>query len=136
MNSSIIRMAAGFCVLFSLAASRTSAAEPVSIQIAMPALTCNKAGQEHNECILSGTFRARGPEGLNGPLRYYCDIKYTYVAAGSASQAIRFNGRVLHHGEVTIEKGRAERNLAEQLTLKMSSRAHQVELAEIGCEKE
>lgn len=136
MNTHIARMAAGFTAALTLAASPLLAAEPVSIQVAMPTLTCNKEAQEHNECVLSGTIRARGPETMNGPLRYYCDIRYTYVAAGSEHQAIRFNGRVIHHGELTLEKGRTQRELAEQLTLKLSSRARLIEVAEIGCERE
>ena len=136
MNTRIARMAAGLTTVLTLAAGPLIAAEPVSIQVAMPSLVCGKGILEPNECVLSGTIRARGPETMNGPLRYYCDIKYTYVAAGSENQAIRFNGRVLHHGELTLEKGRAQRELAEQLTLKLSSHARQIEVAEIGCERE
>ncbi len=136
MITRIIPVAAGLIMTLTLAASPLLAAEPVSIQVSMPSLTCNKEGMEPNGCILSGTLRARGPETLNGPLRYYCDIKYTYIAAGSESQAIRFNGRALHHGELTLVNGKANRELAEQLILKLSSHARQVEIAEIGCERE
>ncbi len=136
MKRKVTQLAAGFGALLSFSVSPLYAAEQVFIQVAMPTLTCGKAGAEPNDCVLSGTLRARGPENLNGPLRYYCDIKYSYVAADNENQAIRFNGRILHHGELTLSKGRAQRELAEPLTLKLSSRAHRVEIAEIGCERE
>lgn len=136
MIARIIRTAAGFVMSLTLAASPLLAAEPVSIQVSMPSLACGKGTQEPNECILSGTLRARGAETLNGPLRFYCDIRYTYVAAGSENQAIRFNGRILHHGELTLKQGKTQQELAEQLTLKLSSHARLVEVAEIGCERE
>lgn len=90
---------------------------------------------EPNECILNGTMQLRGAERLNGPVRYFCGIRYSYVAAGSANQAIRFTGRVMFHGEEKLVKGRARLELAEKLTLKLSNQARQVEVAEIGCEQ-
>lgn len=102
----------------------------------MPTLTCGKDGLEQNECILNGIIRLRGADNLNSPVRYYCDVRYSYVAAGNESQAIRFNGRVLFHGEEKLVQGRAKRGLAEKLTLKLSSNARQIEVAEIGCERE
>lgn len=102
----------------------------------MPSLTCGKDGLEPHECILNGTMRLRGADNLNGPIRYYCDVRYNYVAAGNESQAIRFNGRTLFHGEETLVQGRAKRELAEKLILKLSSNARQIEVAEIGCERE
>lgn len=112
------------------------AADPITIRISMPTLTCNKGVLEPNECILNGTLRARGPESLNGPVRYYCDLKYTYVAAGNAQQAIRFSGRTLFHGEVQLKEGRATEELSRPLTLKLSNQPRQVEVADIGCEQE
>ncbi len=112
------------------------AADPVTIRVAMPTLTCNKGVLEHNECILNGTLRVRGPESLNGPLRYYCDMKYTYVAAGNAQQAIRFSGRTLFHGEVQLKEGRVTEELSRPLPLKLSNQPRQVEVADIGCELE
>ena len=112
------------------------AADPVTIRVAMPTLVCNTGVLEHNECILNGTLRVRGPESLNGPVRYYCDLKYTYVAAGNAQQAIRFSGRTLFHGEVQLKEGRATEELSRPLALKLSNQPRQVEVADIGCEQE
>ena len=123
-------------VLLLLSAAPVLAIEPVSIQVAMPTLTCGKDGLEQNECILNGIMRLRGADNLNGPVRYYCDIRYSYVAAGNESQAIRFNGGVLFRGEEKLVQGRARRELAEKLTLKLSSQARQIEVAEISCERE
>ena len=136
MTQQILQLAAVFGVILTLAPSPLNAAEPVSIQVAMPSLTCGKDGMEPNECILNGTMRLRGADNLNGPVRYYCDVRYSYVAAGNESQAIRFSGRVLFHGEEKLVQGRARRELAEKLTLKLSSQARQIEVAEIGCERE
>lgn len=123
-------------ILFILTAPSVRAEEPVTIRVNMPTLTCNKGVLEPNECILNGTMRVRGPETLNGPIRYYCDMRYTYIAAGNESQAIRFSGRVLYHREITLVKGRAQQELTEPLTLQLTSQARQVEVAEIGCERE
>ena len=136
MTLQIFQTAAAVSILLTLSASPLLATEPVSIQVAMPSLTCGKDGVEPNECILNGTMRLRGADNLNGPVRYYCDVRYSYVAAGNESQAIRFNGRVLFHGEEKLVQGRAKRELAEKLTLKLSSNARQIEVAEIGCERE
>ena len=136
MISIIARYTAVVSALIAITTTMVLAAEPVSIQVAMPALTCGKDGLEQNECILNGTMRLRGADNLNGPVRYYCDVRYSYVAAGNESQAIRFNGRVLFHGEEKLIQGRAKRELAEKLTLKLSSSARQIEVAEIGCERE
>lgn len=135
MTIRILQISAVFSVFLTLSAPLL-AAEPVSIQVGMPSLTCGKDGVELNECILNGTIRLRGADDLNGPVRYYCDVRYSYVAAGNESQAIRFNGRVLFHGEEKLVQGRAKRELAEKLTLKLSSSARQIEVAEIGCERE
>lgn len=123
-------------IILTLSASPLLAIEPISIQVAMPALTCGKDGLEQNECILNGTMRLRGSDNLNGPIRYYCDVRYSYVAAGNESQAIRFNGRVLFHGEEKLVQGRAKSELAKKLMLNLSSNARQIEVAEIGCERE
>ena len=136
MTRLITRYAVTAGALLIISASPLLAAEPVSIQVAMPTLTCGKDGLEQNECILNGTMRLRGADSLNGPVRYYCDIRYSYVAAGNESQAIRFNGRVLFRGEEKLVQGRAKRELVEKLTLKLSSQARQIEVAEIGCERE
>ncbi len=119
-----------------LAASPSFANEQISIQVSMPSLVCGKGVLEHDQCILSGTMRLRGPENINGPIRYFCTMRYSYVAAGSENQAIRFNGRVIFHGESILEKGQARRELSEQLTLKLTKKARQVEVDEIGCEPE
>ena len=123
-------------MLLSQLATPLIAAEPLSIQVTMPALACGKDGLEPNECILHGTLKLRGAETLNGSVRYYCDIRYSYVAAENANQAIKFNGRIIHHGEASAVLGRAQKELAEPLTLKLSSHARQIEIAEIGCEQE
>ncbi len=136
MTRYISRHAVTAVVLLILTATTAAAIEPVSIQVAMPTLTCGKDGLEPNECILNGTIRLRGADNLTGPVRYYCDVRYHYTAAGNESQAIRFNGRVLFHGEEKLVQGRAKRELAEKLTLKLSSNARQIEVAEIGCERE
>lgn len=136
MTQQSSQLAAVFGLLLALTASPLIAAEPVSIQVAMPSLTCGKDGLEPNECILNGMMRLRGAESLNGPLRYFCDVRYSYIAAGNESQAIRFTGRVLFHGEEKLVQGRAKRELAEKLTLKLSSNARQIEVSEIGCERE
>lgn len=128
--------AAGLLGTLLVSAQPAQAADPVTIRITMPTLTCNKGVLEPNECILNGTLRVRGPENLNGPLRYYCDLKYTYVAAGNAQQAIRFSGRTLFHGEVQLNEGRATEELTRPLTLKLSNQPRQVEVADIGCEQE
>jgi len=83
------------------------ALDQITINVLMPDLTCGKGEQLPNECTLSGRLSARGPQSLNGPVNYYCDLRYTYVAAGSQQQEIRFNGRVIHHGEITLVNGRA-----------------------------
>ncbi len=119
-----------------LTATPLLASDQLNIQVSMPTLNCGKGLLEPNECILGGTMKARGSESLNGSVRYYCDIRYTYIAAGSENQAIRFNGRVVHHGEITLVNGRAQKELIEKLTLKLTSHAKQIEVSEIGCEKE
>lgn len=136
MTALFPRIAAAVGTFLTFTATPLWAAEQVSIQVKMPALVCNKGVLEHNECILSGTMQTRGPEILNGPLRYYCVIRYSYVAAGSESQAIRFNGQVLHHGELTMVKGKGNKELAEQVVLKLSRHARQIEISEMGCERE
>lgn len=136
MTAGLSRIAAAVGLLLTLGGTPLQAAEPVSIQVKMPLLTCNKGILEHNECILTGTMRARGPETLNGPLRYYCVIRYAYVAAGNESQAIRFNGQLVHHGELTMVQGKGNKELSEQLVLSLSSRASQMDITDIGCERE
>jgi hypothetical protein len=136
MKTGVIQVVTGLGFLLTLVSTPLLAAEPVSIQVSMPTLTCGKGELAPDECILNGTMRLRGAENLNGPIRYYCDVRYSYVAAGNESQAIRFNGRVIHHGEATLIQGRAQKELMEKLTIKLSSHARQIEVAEIGCERE
>lgn len=136
VKTAITRLTTALGIFLALSATPLLAAEPVSIQVSMPSLTCGKDGLAPEECILNGTMRLRAAETLNGPVRYYCDVRYTYVAAGNESQAIRFNGRIIHHGEATLTNGRAQKELAAPLTLKLSERARQIEVAEIGCERE
>lgn len=118
------------------AGSTAPAAEPLSIRIAMPALVCNKGVLEPNECILNGILRARGPESLNGPQPFYCDLRYSYVAAGSEQQAIRFIDRTLFHGSVALRQGRGTQDMTQPLTLKLSGQARQIEVLELSCEPE
>jgi hypothetical protein len=136
MKAAITRLTTALGIFLTLAVTPLWAAESVNIQVSMPTLTCGKGDLAPEECILNGTMRLRGAETLNGPVRYYCDIRYTYVAAGNESQAIRFNGRIIYHGEATLTKGRAQQELAAPLTLKLSNQARQIEVAEIGCERE
>lgn len=110
------------------------AAPQVYVQVNMPTLTCNKGLLEQNECILSGIIRVNGPADLDGPLKYFCDIRYSYVAAGSSNQSIRFNGRAIHHSEIVVENGKARLELAEKVALKLSENPRQVDVVEIGCE--
>lgn len=117
-----------------LSASETvHALDQVNFNVVMPDLTCGKGEQLPNECIVSGRMSARGPQTLNGPVTYYCDIRYTYVAAGSESQEIRFNGRVMLHGELTVTNGRGSQMLEAPVTISLSQKARRIELAEIGC---
>lgn len=109
------------------------ATDQITINVAMPDLTCGKGEQLPNECILSGRLSARGPETVNGVVKYYCDLRYTYVAAGNEQQEIRFNGRVLHHGEITLTQGRARTILETPITITLSEKARRIELAELAC---
>lgn len=126
---------AGFFLTLSTS-SPLLAADPVNIQISMPSLSCGKGGMAPDECILNGTMRLRGAETLNGPIRYFCSIRYNFIAAGNEKQAIRFSERVIYHGEAKLEKGRGRKELAEPLTLKLSQQARQIEITEIDCERE
>lgn len=109
------------------------ALDQITINVLMPDLTCGKGEQLPNECTLSGRLSARGPQSLNKPVNYYCDLRYTYVAAGSQQQEIRFNGRVIHHGEITLTGGRAQQSLETPVTITLSQKASRIELAEIAC---
>lgn len=109
------------------------ALDQITINVLMPDLTCGKGEQLPNECTLSGRLSARGPQSLNGPVNYYCDLRYTYVAAGSQQQEIRFNGRVIHHGEITLVNGRARQPLETPVTITLSQKASRIELTEIAC---
>ncbi len=110
------------------------AAPQAYIQVNMPTLICNKGLLEQNECILSGIIRVNGPAELNGPLKYFCNIRYSYVAASSSSQSIRFTGHAIYHSEVIVENGRAMYELTEKVELKLSENPRQVDVTEIGCE--
>ena len=110
-----------------------SALDQISINVALPNLTCGKDNQQPNECTLSGIVAARGPNTLNGPIKYHCDIRYTFVAAGSDQQEIRFPGRTLHHGELVMTNGRARVPLEVPVTITLSPEARRVELAELAC---
>lgn len=110
-----------------------AARDEITFNVAMPDLSCGKGEQQPNECTLSGRLSARGPQTLNGPVKYYCDLRYTYVAAGSAQQEIRFSGRVLHHGEITLANGRAQSTLEVPVSITLSQKALRVELADIAC---
>lgn len=109
------------------------ALDQITINVLMPDLTCGKGEQLPNECTLSGRLSARGPQTLQGPVKYYCDLRYTYVAAGSQQQEIRFNGRVIHHGEITLIDGRARQQLESPVTITLGQQARRIELAEIAC---
>lgn len=112
------------------------ALDQVNFNVVMPDLTCGKGEQLPNECTVSGRMSARGPQTLNGPVRYYCDIRYTYVAAGSENQEIRFNGRVMLHSELTVTNGRGSQMLEAPVTINLSQKARRIELAEISCYQE
>lgn len=116
-----------------LAPVGVQATDQITINVAMPDLTCGKGEQLPNECILSGRMSVRGPETLSGTVKYYCDLRYSYVAAGSEQQEIRFNGRVLHHGEVTLTRGRAKTMLETPITITLSEKARRIELADLAC---
>lgn len=121
------------CAAIFMVTGTASALDPINVNLIMPDLTCGKGEQQPNECILSGRIAVRGPQTMNGPFKYYCDLRYTYVAAGSEQQEIRFNGRVLHHGEVTLTNGRARVVLETPVTITLSQKARRIELAEIAC---
>lgn len=110
-----------------------SAWDQISINVALPNLICGKDNQPQNECTLSGILVAHGPRTLTGPVKYHCDIRYTFVAAGSEQQEIRFPGRALHHGELVLTNGRARISLEVPVTLTLSPEAHQIELADLAC---
>lgn len=110
-----------------------TALDQISLNLLMPDLTCGKGEQLPNECTLSGRLSARGPQSLQGPLKYYCDLRYNFIAAGSEQQAIRFNGRVIHHGEITLVNGRARQPLETPVTITLSQKASRIELTEIAC---
>lgn len=130
----IIRLFFIAAVLLLQQVTWADAASQVYVQVNMPTLVCNKGLLEQNECILSGIIRVNGPAELNGPLKYFCDIRYSYVAAGSSSQSIRFNGRAIHHSEVVVENGKTRQDLTEKVELKLSENPRQVDVLEIGCE--
>lgn len=134
MSAALVRQLICLFLLFSTTVCL--AEEPVSIRVNMPTLVCNKGVLEPNECVLSGTMRVRGPESLSGPIRYYCDLRYSYIAAGNENQAIRFTGRTIFHDEITVDKGRARLELTKQLTLQLTSQAKQIEVTDLGCERE
>jgi hypothetical protein len=136
MNMLVKTKTLAFATAALLTATPLFAAEQLNIQVSMPTLNCGKGLLNPNECILGGTMKVRGSESINGSIRYYCDIRYTYVAAGSENQAIRFNGRAVHHGEITLVNGRAQKELIEKLTLKLTTHAKQIEVSDIGCERE
>ena len=110
-----------------------SALDQTTINVTMPDLTCGKGEQQPNECTLSGRLTARGPQSLKGLFKYYCDLRYSYVAAGSEYQEIRFTGRLLHRGEITLSNGRARTVLEVPVTINLPQKAQRVELAEISC---
>lgn len=136
MSAVLFRQLACACLLSVATATVCQADEAVSIRVSMPTLTCNKGVLEPNECVLSGTMRVRGPETLSGPVRYYCDLRYSYIAAGNEQQAIRFTGRTIFHDEVKLDKGKARLELARQLTLQLNTQARQIEVSDLSCEKE
>jgi len=136
MSAALVRHLALISLLSAATVTACLADEPVSVRVSMPTLVCNKGVLEPNECILSGTMRVRGPETFSGPVRYYCDLRYGYIAAGNENQAIRFTGRTIFHDEVKLDKGRARLELARQLTLQLSEQARQVEVTDLSCEKE
>lgn len=120
-------------IALSLAPAAASALEPINVNVVMPDLTCGKGDQLPNECTLSGRLSARGPQTMNGPYKYYCDLRYSYMAAGSEQQEIRFSGRLLHHGEITLVNGRARMPLEVPVTITLSQKAQRIELTELAC---
>ena len=113
----------------------TAAAEDLNFNVAMPSLDCGKTDTP-NECLLTGEMMVRGPSNLVKPVKYYCDIRYNYAAAGSEQQEIRFKGRLLHRGEITLKNGKARKSLSETVTLELSKRASKVELESVSCYSE
>lgn len=110
-------------------------AAPVTINVAIPAITCTSHEDSHT-CILSGELMARGPENLTKPVKYYCDIRYRYVAAGNETSSIRFDGRLIRHAEVTLTNGRLRQSLSEPVQLNLPKKAKNVSLTSIACEVE
>lgn len=119
--------------LFSLLLSNLSLAyaDTVNINVAMPSLSCSKA--EPPECTLSGEMIARGPAEMTKPIKFHCDIKYSFVAAGSEQQEIRFNSRVIHHSELTLKNGRLRKSLNEPVNITLSKTPRSIEISTIYC---
>lgn len=120
------------CLLL-LAPSSVLGFDQLNFNLVMPELSCGKGEQQPHECTLSGRFAVRGPNELTGAVRYYCDIRYSYVAAGSESQEIRFTGRTIYHGEVQVTNGRARLQLEVPLSVSVPQKARKIELAEVAC---
>lgn len=121
--------------LLALPGSLLAASVPVTVSIAIPAITCTSHEDTH-DCILSGELMARGPENLTKPVKYYCDIRYRYVAAGNDTNSIRFDGRLIRHAEVTLINGRLRRSISEPVQLNLPKKAKNVSLTSIACEME
>ncbi len=109
-----------------------AAADEVNFNVAMPSLLCVNT-EAPNECTLTGEMMARGPAGLVKPIKYYCEVTYTYVAAESAQNEIRFSKRFINHGEITLKNGRGRKSLSETVTLDLPNKARKIDLSTISC---
>lgn len=109
-----------------------AAADEVNFNVAMPSLQCTNPAQ-FNECILTGELMARGPETLVKPVKYYCEVHYSYVAAESAQQEIRFSKRLIIRDEITLKGGKARKSLSEAVMLDLPKKARRVDLANMNC---
>ena len=107
-------------------------ADEVNFNVLMPSLQCTNPDQ-HNECILTGEMMARGPASLVKPVKYYCETNYSYVAAESAQQEIRFSKRLITHGEITMKDGKARKSISETVTLDLPRKARRVDISTMNC---
>lgn len=110
-------------------------AAQATVNIAVPAITCVNQEESH-ECDLSGELMVRGPESLAGPIKYYCDVRYRYIAAGNDTGSIRFDGRMIKRGEVNLTNGRTRQSLSEPIQLNLPKKAKNVTLTSVACDVE
>ncbi len=124
---------AGLLIAAAIAIPAIAVADEVNFNVAIPSLTCPGNVETPNECTLTGEMMARGPENLVKPVKYYCEVLYTYIAAETSQSAIRFNGRLIHRGEITLKNGKARKSLSEAVTLDLPRKAQKIDLSSIAC---